>query len=64
MVDCDPRWDDVQDLADVDEHTKREIAQFFETYKELENKPACFSPGMAAVIATVAVFPVVQLRYQ
>uniref|UniRef100_A0A7S4U9W6 inorganic diphosphatase n=1 Tax=Guillardia theta TaxID=55529 RepID=A0A7S4U9W6_GUITH len=44
VVDSDPRWNEIQDLGDVEEHIKREIAQFFETYKELENKPAIVSP--------------------
>jgi len=32
----DPRYDHVQDLADVTEQTRAEIAEFFETYKNLE----------------------------
>lgn len=36
----DKRWDDVQDLADVNKHTLKEIANFFETYKMLKGKPA------------------------
>ncbi len=34
----DPRWDDVQNLDDVDEHQKEEVAEFFKTYKNLEPK--------------------------
>lgn len=34
----DPRWADVQDLADVNPHTIKEIQHFFETYKMLQNK--------------------------
>jgi len=44
VVVSDPRWDEVQDLSDVEEHLKREIAQFFETYKELENVPGSCPP--------------------
>jgi inorganic pyrophosphatase len=32
----DKRWDDVQDLKDVNKHTLKEIQHFFETYKELK----------------------------
>ncbi|MFB6103486.1 MAG: inorganic diphosphatase [Halobacteriaceae archaeon] len=32
----DPRYDHVQDLEDVTEQTRAEIAEFFETYKNLE----------------------------
>jgi len=34
----DPRWDDVQDLADINKHTLKEIEHFFVTYKKLQNK--------------------------
>src|SRR3989338_5609164 len=36
----DRRWDDVQDLADINKHTLRELQHFFETYKHLKGKPA------------------------
>lgn len=32
----DKRWDDVQDLADLNKHHVREWKHFFETYKELK----------------------------
>lgn len=32
----DPRYDEIQGLADLDEQTRAEIAEFFETYKNLE----------------------------
>jgi inorganic pyrophosphatase len=32
----DPRWQHIQDIGDVDEQTKAEIAHFFERYKDLE----------------------------
>jgi inorganic pyrophosphatase len=35
----DHRWDDVQDLADLNKHALREIKLFFETIKQLKNKP-------------------------
>jgi inorganic pyrophosphatase len=36
----DKRWDDVQDLADVNKHSLKELQHFFETYKALKGKPA------------------------
>jgi len=36
----DKRWDDVQDLGDINQHTIKEIQHFFETYKALKGKPA------------------------
>ncbi|MBP6888238.1 MAG: inorganic diphosphatase [Candidatus Pacebacteria bacterium] len=32
----DKRWDDVNDLEDINKHTLKEIKHFFETYKELK----------------------------
>lgn len=34
----DPRFADIQDLSDLNKHTLKEIAHFFETYKKLQNK--------------------------
>ena len=34
----DKRWDDVQDLADLNQHNVKEWVHFFETYKELKEK--------------------------
>lgn len=34
----DPRWNDVQDLKDVNAHTLKEIAHFFATYKQIQKK--------------------------
>lgn len=34
----DKRWDDVQDLKDLNQHTLKEIKHFFETYKALKGK--------------------------
>ncbi len=34
----DPRWKNVQDLNDVNEHTLKTIQHFFETYKQLQKK--------------------------
>jgi inorganic pyrophosphatase len=35
----DKRWDDVQDIKDLNAHTLKEIQHFFETYKQLKGKP-------------------------
>lgn len=34
----DKRWDDIQDLKDINKHTLKEIQHFFETYKKLNGK--------------------------
>lgn len=36
----DRRWDDVQDLKDLNQHSMREYQNFFETIKQLKEKPA------------------------
>jgi inorganic pyrophosphatase len=36
----DKRWDDVQDLDDINKHTLKEFQHFMETYKALKGKPA------------------------
>lgn len=41
----DKRWDDVQDLGDLNQHTIKEIKHFFETYKALKGKPAPVEVG-------------------
>ena len=35
---ADPRWEHVQDLADVNKHTLKEIEHYFLTYKQLQKK--------------------------
>ena len=35
----DKRWDDVQDLKDLNKHMIKEFTHFFETYKQLKGKP-------------------------
>ncbi len=34
----DPRFNDIHDLSDVNKHTLKEFAHFFETYKKIQNK--------------------------
>ncbi|OGG47780.1 hypothetical protein A3D66_00605 [Candidatus Kaiserbacteria bacterium RIFCSPHIGHO2_02_FULL_50_9] len=36
----DRRWDDVQNLNDLNQHNLKEYKQFFETIKQLKEKPA------------------------
>lgn len=36
----DKRWEDVQDVGDLNKHTVKEIQHFLETYKALKGKPA------------------------
>ena len=35
----DPRFDSIRDLGDIDQHWLREIENFFQTYKTLEDRP-------------------------
>ena len=34
----DKRWEDVQDIMDINKHTLKELQHFFETYKHLKGK--------------------------
>lgn len=34
----DPRWKDIHSLDDIPQHRLKEIAHFFQVYKDLENK--------------------------
>lgn len=34
----DPRWDEVQDIGDINKHTLKEIEHFFSTYKKVQEK--------------------------
>ncbi len=36
----DKRWEDVQDLGDINSHSLKEFQHFLETYKALKGKPA------------------------
>src|SRR3972149_288824 len=45
----DPRWDGVQDIADVNKHTLKEIEHFFLTYKKLQNKEVIIN-GLGGVV--------------
>lgn len=60
----DKRWDDVQDLADLNKHSLKEFQHFFETYKQLKGKPAPVSisgiqnkaAAMEAVMKSIALY--------
>lgn len=41
----DKRWEEVQDIGDVNKHTLKEITHFFETYKALKGKPSPVTTG-------------------
>ncbi len=60
----DKRWEDVQDIGDINQHTLKEIQHFFETYKVLKGKPALVEIGgikgknaaMAAFTESIALY--------
>ncbi len=37
VVDCDPRYDEIKDLKELSKFTLKEIKNFFENYKKLQN---------------------------
>ena len=37
VVDCDPRFNEIKDITDISEFTLKEIKNFFENYKKLQN---------------------------
>lgn len=41
----DKRWEDVQDLEDINKHSLKEFQHFLETYKALKGKPAPVTIG-------------------
>lgn len=51
----DPRWDDVKNLADVNDQQKKIIQHFFENYKKLQNKEVIVD-GFEDVAAAKAAF--------
>ena len=60
----DIRWDDVQDLKDINQHTLKEIQHFFENIKLLKKKPVVTeihgfkgkSEAMAAVTKSIELY--------
>ncbi len=51
----DPRWEEVQDLADINKHTVKEIQHFFETYKTIDKKKVEITGVEGRVAAHAAV---------
>jgi inorganic pyrophosphatase len=51
----DPRWDDAQDLDDINKHTVKEMEHFFATYKKIQNKEVSVNGfrGKADALAAV-----------
>lgn len=47
----DPRWNNVRDLGDVDEHSLAEIEHFFEFYKTIEPDAATVTRGWEGALA-------------
>lgn len=50
----DPRFADIQDLTDVNKHTLKEIAHFFETYKKVQHKEVSLGEWQDAGAARAA----------
>ena len=53
----DPRFDEIEDLKDINKHTLKEIQHFFETYKTIDDGKEVIVQGIegkAAAVATVA----------
>lgn len=52
---ADPRWNNVNDLADVNAHTLKTMKHFYEHYKELQGKTVTVSgfEGKDAAVAAV-----------
>lgn len=59
----DPRWAKVNDLADINQHTLKEIEHFFCTYKQLEGK-VCEISGFEGVERARAAFKEGQELYR
>ena len=51
----DPRWDEVQDIQNINKHTLKEIEHFYKTYKQLQNKEVVVQgfEGKAAAHAAI-----------
>lgn len=50
----DPRWDDVNDLSDINKHTLKEMEHFYSTYKKLQNKEVSVTGFKGAAEAKAA----------
>ncbi len=50
----DPRFDNVQDIEDLNPHFKKEMTHFFETYKKVQNKEVSVGEWKGAAEAKAA----------
>ena len=57
----DPRFADIQDLADLNKHTLKEIAHFFATYKQIQKKEVVVGDFEGKAAAEAAFDRAVQL---
>lgn len=51
----DPRWDEIEDLADINKHTLKEMKHFYSTYKALQDKEVSID-GFDGVEKAKAIF--------
>jgi inorganic pyrophosphatase len=49
----DPRFDEIEDLADINKHVMKEIQHFFETYKTIDDGKEVVVKGIEGRIAAV-----------
>jgi inorganic pyrophosphatase len=63
VLDSDRRWDHVQELDDVPEHQLKEIAHFFEIYKDLEPGKQTLTKGWEARASAEAEVAAGRARY-
>lgn len=59
----DPRWAEVKDIKDANQHTLKEIEHFFCTYKQLQGK-VCTVEGFEGKDKAVAAFKKAQELYK
>ncbi len=50
----DPRFDEIEDLKDINKHTLKEIQHFFETYKTIDDGKEVIVQGIEGKVAAVA----------
>ncbi len=60
----DPRFDDVQDLADLNKHFIKEMTHFFETYKKVQHKEVSVGEWSGATAAKDAFTKSVEMYQQ
>jgi inorganic pyrophosphatase len=60
----DARWTDVRDLADMSEHLRREIHQFFDIYKTLEPGKSTSTIGFEGREAALGEIAAARARYE